>query len=71
MAVIPKAAVGSHESLIVPVLDELVQDGVPVHSQRPADALHTTKVGLAGPLNVEGHPVPHTAQEGDPGLVLV
>lgn len=71
MAVIPKTAVGTHESLIVPVLKELMQEGVPVHSQRPTDALHATKVGLASPLNVEGHPVPYTAQEGDPRLVLV
>jgi len=66
MTVIPKTAVGSHEGLIVPVLKELVQQGVSVHSQRPADTLNTAKVGLASPLNVEGHPVPNTAQEGDP-----
>lgn len=71
MAVIPKTTVGSHESLIIPVFEKLIQERVPVHSQRPADALHTAKVGLAGPLYVEGHPVTDAAQEGDPRLVLV
>lgn len=71
MAVVPEATVGSHESLIIPVFQKLVQERVPVHSQRPADALHATKVGLAGPLYVEGHPVSDAAQEGDPRLVFV
>lgn len=71
MAVVPKATVGSHESLIIPVFQKHVQEGVPIHSQRPADALHATKVGLAGPLYVEGHPVSDAAQEGDPRLVFV
>lgn len=51
---------------MVPVLQELLEEAVSVHAQRPTDTLHTAEVGLAGPLHVEGHPVPHAAQEGDP-----
>ena len=71
MAIIAKAAVTTHKGLVVPVLHELMEEGVPVHPQGPADALDTAEVGLAGPLDVEGHPVSHTAQEGDPRLILV
>lgn len=71
MAVITEAALGAQEGLVVPGLQEALEQRVPVHSQRPADTLNASKVGLAGPLNVEGHPVPHTAEEGDPRVVLV
>ena len=64
--VIPKAALAAQKLLVVPVLQELLKEAVTVHAQGPADALHTAKVGLASPLHIEGHPVPHTAQEGDP-----
>lgn len=69
--VISKTTVRSHKGLIVPGLQELMQEGVSVHSQRPTDALHTAKVGLARSLDVEGHPVAHTAQKGDPRLIFV
>lgn len=56
---------------MVPVLQELLEEAVAVHAQGPTNTLHTAKVGLAGPLHIEGHPVPHTAQEGDPRVILV
>lgn len=56
---------------MVPGLQEALEQGVPVHPQRAADTLNASKVGLAGPFNVEGHPVPHAAEEGDPRIVLV
>lgn len=51
---------------MVPVLQELLEEAVAVHAQGPTDTLNTAKIGLAGPLHIESHPVPHTAQEGDP-----
>lgn len=36
-----------------------------VLTQRTADAGHTVEKGLAGPLNVESHPVPEAAHEAD------
>lgn len=56
---------------MVPGLQELLEERVAVHSQRSTDALHTSKVRLAGPLYVERHPIPDTAQKGDPGVILV
>lgn len=56
----------AHESLIVPVLQKLMEKRVPVHSQRAADTLHAAEVGLASSLNVKGHPVAYATQEGHP-----
>lgn len=56
---------------MVPGLQELLEERVAIHSKRSTDALHTSKVRLTGPLHVESHPVTDTAQEGDPGVVLV
>jgi len=71
VAVITEAALGAQEGLMVPGLQEALEQRVPIHPQRSADTLDAPKVGLAGPLDVEGHPVPHAAEEGDPGVVLV
>lgn len=71
MSVITKAAMAAHERLIVPVLQKLMEKRVPVHSQWAADTLHTAEVGLAGSLNVKGHPVAHAAQEGHPRFIFV
>lgn len=51
---------------MVPGLQEALEQGVSVHPQGATDTLDTSKVGLAGSLDVEGHPVAHTAEEGDP-----
>ena len=40
-------------------------------TQRPADARHTVEEGLAGPLDVESHPVAKTAHEADVGVFEV
>ncbi|PWA33084.1 hypothetical protein CCH79_00013072 [Gambusia affinis] len=71
VAVVAKAALGAQEGLVVPGLQEALQQGVPVHPQGAADALDAAEVGLAGSLDVEGHPVAHAAQERDPRVVLV
>lgn len=71
VAVVAEAALGAEEGLVVPGLQEALEQGAPVHAQRAADTLHASEVGLAGPLDVEGHPVAHAAEEGDPRVVLV
>lgn len=71
VAVVSEAALGAQEGLVVPGLQEALQQGVPVHPQGAADALDAAEVGLAGPLDVEGHPVAYAAEEGDPRVVLV
>ena len=40
-------------------------------TQGPADAGDAVGEGLAGPLDVEGHPVPEAAHEADVGLLQV
>uniref|UniRef100_A0A8C2TVR5 Uncharacterized protein n=1 Tax=Coturnix japonica TaxID=93934 RepID=A0A8C2TVR5_COTJA len=57
--------------LVVPVLQELLQQRIAVHSQRSTDALYTAEIGLAGSFYIKCHPVSHTAQEGDPRVILV
>lgn len=37
-------------------------------TQRTTDARHTVEERLAGPFNVESHPVPETAHEADVGV---
>ncbi len=71
VAVIAKTAVASHECLIVPVLQELMKQGVPVHPQGPADTLNAPEIWLASSFDVESHPISHTAEEGDPRFIFV
>lgn len=71
MTVITETAMAAHERLIVPVFQKLMEQRVSVHSQRATDTLHTAEVGLAGSLNVKGHPVTHAAQEGHPRFIFV
>ena len=71
MAVVAEGALAAEEGLVVPGLQEALEQRVPIHPQRATDTLDASKVGLAGPLDVEGHPVAHAAEEGDPGVVLV
>lgn len=56
---------------MVPGFQEALEQGVPVHPQRAADTLDTSKVRLAGALNIECHPVAHTAEERNPRVILV
>ena len=71
VAVVTEAALAAQEGLVIPGLTELLQQGGAVPAQGATDTLHTAKVGLAGPLHVEGHPVTNTAQEGDPRVILI
>lgn len=66
VTVVTEAALGAEKCLVIPGLQESLEQGVPVHPQWATDALDTSKVGLAGSLDIEGHPVPDAAEEGDP-----
>lgn len=71
MPVIAKAALTAQKGLVVPGLQELLEEGVAVHTQRATDALNTAKVGLTSALHIESHPVAHTTQERYPRVILV
>jgi hypothetical protein len=71
MSVITKTTLVAHKFLIIPVFYKLMQQGVSVHSQRSTNALDTPKIRLAGPFYIKSHPVSYTAEEGDPGIILV